>query len=87
MNRAEFCPSPSVNASFGSGGMQEDLKGVEIKIKKTFFPQNPDLAGLMMAMQIFQFWPFWPKLLRFKVAFKFATPADIWVKCEPVGIF
>ena len=22
-----------------------------------------------------------------KVAFKFATPAEIWVKCEPVGRF
>ena len=58
-------------------------------LRKTFFPQNPQLAGLMMATKIFQFWPFWPKLLRFKVAFKFGTlaDADIWVKCEPVGIF
>ena len=61
-------------------------KKVEIKIKH-FFPQNPDLAGLMMDTKNFQFWPFWPKLLRFKVAFKFGTPAEIWVKCEPVGRF
>jgi len=33
----------------------------------------------------FQFWLFWPKLLRFKFAFKFATLVEIWVKCEPVG--
>ena len=57
------------------------------KSKKLFFPQNPHLAGLMMATKNFQFWPFWPKLLRFKKSFKFATPAEIWVKCEPVGRF
>ena len=57
------------------------------KSKKLFFPRNPHLAGLMMATKIFQFWPFWPKLLRFKVSSKFGTPAEIWVKCEPVGRF
>ena len=57
------------------------------KSKKLFFPQNPQLTGLMMATKIFQFWPFWPKLLRSKKSSKFGTPADIWVKCEPVGIF
>ena len=57
------------------------------KSKKKIFPQNPQLAGLMMGTKIFKFWPFWPKLLRFKVAFKFGTPAEIWVKCEPVGRF
>ena len=50
------------------------------KSKKLFFPQNPHLAGLMMATKNFQFWPSWPKLLRFKVAFKFGTLVEILVK-------
>ena len=58
-----------------------------IIIKKKKFPRNPDLTDLMMATKSFQFGPFWPKLVRFKVPFKFATLTlvEIWVKCEPVG--
>ena len=55
------------------------------KSKKVFFPLKADLAGLMMGTKTFKIWPFWPELLRFKVAFKFATLVEILVKCEPGG--
>ena len=57
----------------------------KVKIKKYFFSWNPDLTGLMIVIKSFQFWPFWPKLLWFKAAFKFGFLVEIWVKCEPVG--
>ena len=55
------------------------------KLKKVFFPLKADLAGSMMGTKTFKIWPFWPELLRFKVAFKFATLVEILVKCEPGG--
>ena len=39
----------------------------------------------MMAKNTFWIWPFWPKLLRFKVALTFDTLVEFFVKCEPVG--
>ena len=55
-----------------------------VEIEKSFFPLK-NLAGLMMGTKTFKIWPFWPELLRFKVALKFATLVEILVKCEPGG--
>jgi len=60
------------------------LSGTFCMYSGTFCMHSRTFWNILHAC-IFQFWPFWPKLLRFKFAFKFATLVEIWVKCEPVG--
>ena len=62
------------------------LLGQKRSKSKSFFPPEPDFAGLMIAKNTFLIQPFWSKLLRFNVALKSATLEELFfVKCEPVG--
>ena len=77
---------PNFDRNMGVGSQIGPLHGQKrSKSKKVFFPLKADLTGLMMGTKTFWIWPFWPELLRFKVAFKFATLLEILVKCEPGG--